>query len=69
MPGILSLFGQDIFDAVDKSILREWEKANGEFDLTDCVEMILRDEDSRHAILKLRVGWKPCVGIVNSLYG
>lgn len=64
-----TFFGAYIFQALDESELRKWEKENQKLETTDCVEMqLLRDQTSRHGILKLRIGWKLGNPIVNSLY-
>ena len=66
---ISALFGAYIFQSIDESELRNWEKENGQLETTDCVEMqLLRDPTSRHGILKLRIGWRLGNPIVNSLY-
>lgn len=54
-----AFFGAYIFQAIDESELRNWEKENRHLETTHCVEMqLLRDQTSRHGILKLRIGWR-----------
>jgi hypothetical protein len=65
---IFAFFGPYLFQAIDESKLREWEKEDRQLEITDCVEVQLRDPTSRHGILKLRIGWRLAHGLVNSLY-
>ena len=66
---ILPLFGETILGAVEESKLWIWEKENGRLKTTDCVEMLLRKEDSHHRIFRLQFGWKRYIEIVQLLYG
>ncbi|KAB2099596.1 hypothetical protein AG0111_0g12097 [Alternaria gaisen] len=64
-----AFFGAYIFQAIDESELRKWEKENRQSETTDCVEIqLLRDPTSRHGILKVRIGWRLGNPLVNSLY-
>ncbi|KAK0755175.1 hypothetical protein B0T18DRAFT_400801 [Schizothecium vesticola] len=65
---IFAFFGPYLFQAIDQSKLREWEKEEQRPEITECVEVQLRDPTSRHGILKLRIGWSLAHGLVNSLY-
>jgi hypothetical protein len=65
---MFAFFGPYLFQAIEQSKLREWEKEEKRPETTECVEVQLREPTSRHGILKLRIGWSLGHELVNSLY-
>ncbi|KAJ5803757.1 uncharacterized protein N7518_000060 [Penicillium psychrosexuale] len=65
VPAIRLLFGTSIYEGIDQSELRNWEKDRLLLDKTDCITIQLRREQPEYGIIRLRVGFWPGVNLVN----
>lgn len=65
---ISPIFGPRIGNAIEKSQLREWEKADSSHDTTDCVSIEVQPQQPHNGIFRLRIGFIAGTYIANKLY-
>ncbi|KAJ5318636.1 hypothetical protein N7476_005056 [Penicillium atrosanguineum] len=65
---IASIFSQGVYDAIESSQLRSWERSRLRLRTTDCVQMEIWRSHPQRAIISLRIGFKLGMDIANLLY-
>jgi hypothetical protein len=65
---VASIFSEKIYDAIESSQLRLWEKDNLRINTTNCVQMEVWRNDPQRAIISLRIGFNLGMDIAKMLY-
>lgn len=65
---VSTIFTAEIFEGIENSELRVWERDQLLVDTTDCISMQIWRAQPQHGIIRLRIGFFAGVNLANKLY-